>query len=40
MGRRVREKTIALMDQAEGMPLPDATAEEVNYILGLSDDES
>jgi len=33
----VREKTVALMDRASGTPLPDSTAEEVNYILGLSD---
>ena len=37
LGQRVREKTIALLDQAEGTPLADSMAEEVNYILGLSD---
>jgi trimethylamine--corrinoid protein Co-methyltransferase len=37
LGQRVREKTIALLDQAEGTPLPDATAAEVDYILGLSE---
>jgi trimethylamine--corrinoid protein Co-methyltransferase len=37
MSQRVREKTVALLDQASGKPLPDSTAEEVNYILGLSD---
>jgi trimethylamine--corrinoid protein Co-methyltransferase len=37
MAQRVREKTVALLDQATGTPLADSTAEEVNYILGLSD---
>jgi trimethylamine--corrinoid protein Co-methyltransferase len=37
MGQRVREKTIALLDQAGGTPLPDSKAEEVDYILGLTD---
>jgi trimethylamine--corrinoid protein Co-methyltransferase len=37
LGRRVREKTISLLDSAEGTPLPDSPAKEVNYILGLSD---
>ena len=37
MAQRVREKTIALLDQASGKPLPDSTAEEVNYVLGLSE---
>ena len=37
LGQRVREKTIELLDQAEGAPLADSTAKEVNYILGLSD---
>jgi trimethylamine--corrinoid protein Co-methyltransferase len=35
LGRRVREKTISLMDAAEGTPLPDSIDEEVKYILGL-----
>jgi trimethylamine--corrinoid protein Co-methyltransferase len=33
LGRRVREKTIELMRQAEGSPLPDSQAKEVEYIL-------
>jgi trimethylamine--corrinoid protein Co-methyltransferase len=37
MAQRVQEKTIALMDQASGTPLPDSTAKEVEYILNLSD---
>jgi trimethylamine--corrinoid protein Co-methyltransferase len=37
LGQRVREKTIALLDEVAGKPLPDSTAEEVNYILDLSD---
>ena len=37
MAQRVREKTVALLDQASGKLLPDSTAEEVNYTLGLSD---
>jgi trimethylamine--corrinoid protein Co-methyltransferase len=40
MAQRVREKTVALLDQAKGTPLPDSTAEEVNYILGLSDKQN
>jgi trimethylamine--corrinoid protein Co-methyltransferase len=37
MAQRVREKTVALLEQAAGTPLPDSAAEEVNYILGLSE---
>ncbi|UCF98638.1 MAG: trimethylamine methyltransferase family protein [Spirochaetaceae bacterium] len=37
LGQRLRERTVALMDQASGTPLPDSQAEEVEYILGLRD---
>ena len=37
LGRRVREKTVALMEQAEGTPLPGVPAGEVDYILGIRD---
>jgi trimethylamine--corrinoid protein Co-methyltransferase len=33
LGRRVREKTVELMQRAEGSPLPASQAEEVDYIL-------
>jgi trimethylamine--corrinoid protein Co-methyltransferase len=35
LGRRVREKTVALMEQAGGAPLEDSLADEVDYILGI-----
>jgi trimethylamine--corrinoid protein Co-methyltransferase len=38
LGQRVREKTCGLMDQAEGKTLPDTLVEEINYILGLSEE--
>lgn len=40
LGQRVREKTIALMEQAQGTPLPDPQVDEVGYILGLRDKEA
>jgi trimethylamine--corrinoid protein Co-methyltransferase len=33
LGQRVREKTVDLMHTAEGSPLPESVAEEVDYIL-------
>jgi trimethylamine--corrinoid protein Co-methyltransferase len=33
LGRRVREKTVELLRQARGSPLPDSQAREVDYIL-------
>ena len=35
LSQRVREKTVALMEQAGGTPLADSLAEEVDYILGI-----
>jgi hypothetical protein len=37
MGQRLKEKTMAMMDRAVAVPLPESTAEEVNYILGLNE---
>jgi trimethylamine--corrinoid protein Co-methyltransferase len=37
LGQRLRERTVALMEQAGGSPLPDPLAREVDYILGLSE---
>jgi trimethylamine:corrinoid methyltransferase-like protein len=37
LAQRVKEKTVAAMDRASGTPLPASAAEEVNYILGLSE---
>jgi trimethylamine--corrinoid protein Co-methyltransferase len=39
LGSRVREKTIELMRGADGSPLPDSLAEEVDYILGVKEDK-
>ncbi len=33
LGRRVREKTVELLRQAKGSPLPASQAEEVDYLL-------
>jgi trimethylamine--corrinoid protein Co-methyltransferase len=35
LSQRVREKTVALMEQAGGTPLTDSLADEVDYILGI-----
>jgi trimethylamine--corrinoid protein Co-methyltransferase len=35
LSQRLREKTMALMERAEGSPLPDSLSGEVEYILGL-----
>jgi len=35
LGRRVRARTVELMDQASGAPLPASLQQEVNYILEL-----
>ena len=40
MRERVKERTITLMEQAAAVPLPDSTAEQVNYILGLDEREA
>jgi len=40
LGQRVREKTIGLMEQANGMPLPNSQAKEVDYILALPNTEA
>ena len=37
LGKRLREKTVALLDQAEGTPLPPSQSEEVEYILELKE---
>ena len=37
LGKRVREKTVELMAQAQGTPLSDSLAEEVDYILGVGE---
>lgn len=37
MKTRVKEKAVALMDEAKGTPLEDSKAEEVEYILGLKE---
>ncbi len=37
LGTRVREKTIEIMEHAEGSPLSDPLIEEVDYILGLKE---
>jgi trimethylamine--corrinoid protein Co-methyltransferase len=33
LGRRVREKTVELLRQAQGSPLPASQAKEVDYLL-------
>ncbi len=35
LGRRLREKTVELMDAAQGTPLSDSDAEEIDYILEI-----
>jgi trimethylamine--corrinoid protein Co-methyltransferase len=35
LGRRVRDKTVELMNQAPASPLPGSLHQEVDYILGL-----
>jgi trimethylamine--corrinoid protein Co-methyltransferase len=35
LGQRVRARTVELMKQASGAPLPPSLQQEVDYILGL-----
>jgi len=34
LGRRVQERTLGLMEKAQGVPLPASQSQEIDYILG------